>query len=206
MLTPDDGLQRLVEGNRRFASGRSRNHGSAIERRIALSAGQAPFAVILGCSDSRVPPELIFDQHLGDLFVIRVAGNVALPSQVGSVEFAVELLGARLIVVLGHSRCGAIVATLDAIESKIDSRSPNLGAIVDAVRPAVEPLIESEPDRDTLVESAIRANVVAAAGHLASSSHLLAARIGREELRVVGAEYAFDTGLVELLEQNRNAD
>lgn len=171
-------------------------------RREAVAAGQEPFAVILGCSDSRVPAEIVFDQGLGDLFVIRVAGNIVAPSLVGSVEFAAETFRTRLVVVLGHSSCGAVQATVEALERPAEGGSPNLRSIVDRIRPAVEPLFETElrHDRDALVRRAVRANVRASADHLRHGSELLERLIARDGLLVVGAEYSLDTGVVEFFD------
>ena len=159
MLTAHQALQRLREGNARFVNNQvslatlaSRAH------REELASGQEPFAIILGCSDSRVPAEMVFDQGLGDLFVIRVAGNIVAPSQVGSVEFAASRFGTRLVVVLGHSRCGAILVTLEELEQPTGNPSRNMRSIVDRVRPSVEELLGGGPvrDRDALVERAAR--------------------------------------------------
>jgi carbonic anhydrase len=173
-----------------------------VARRRALVAGQRPFAVILGCSDSRVPVEFVFDQGLGDLFVIRVAGNIVAPSQVGSVEFAAERFGTPLVVVLGHSRCGAVEATLEALGPSSATPSRHLRSIVDRIRPAVEGLLETDlrHDRERLVRAAVRANVRAAANALRHGSDVLEERIARGELLVVGAEYALETGGVEFFD------
>jgi len=195
-----EALERLREGNRRFAADRSVVAPSAT-RRAALADGQRPFAVVLGCSDSRVPAELVFDQGLGDLFVIRVAGNIVAPSLVGSVEFAAERFGTRLVVVLGHSSCGAVLATLEALGGEGEASSQNLQAIVDRVRPAVEPLLrEGGLDGDALVGAAVRANVRASADHLRSGSAVLERRIREDGLLVVGAEYSLETGEVEFFD------
>src|SRR5271165_1072569 len=141
-IPADQALARLREGNLRFvADARDGGTLSTRTRRIELAAGQKPFAAILGCSDSRVPVEIVFDQGLGDLFVIRVAGNIVAPSQIGSVEFAAENFGTRLVVVLGHSSCGAIEATLDQLQRPIENQSRNLRSIVDLIRPSVEGLL-----------------------------------------------------------------
>ncbi len=188
-------LQRLQEGNRRFVSGTSdRDALVGPERRGDVAAGQQPTAVVLGCSDSRVPPEIIFDQGLGDLFVVRVAGNIAGPSQVGSIEFAVEQFGAPLVVVLGHSGCGAVTVTLDDLVQPTANLSADLRAIIDRIRPAVEDL----PDAD--VPSAVRANVRAAVHRLRHGSRIIAHRIRRGGLLVVGAEYVLDTGVVDFFD------
>jgi len=166
------------------------------------SAGQEPFAIILGCSDSRVPVELVFGQAFGDLFVIRVAGNIVAPSQVGSVEFAAERFGTRLAVVLGHTQCGAVTATLDELRQPQGHESPNLRAIVERIRPAVEPLLSAPiaKDANALAERAIRANVQASVDHLRHGSALLERRIERDGLLIVGAEYCVEEGTVEFFD------
>src|SRR5213596_2172433 len=169
MISAREALERLREGNRRFVSGaRSSDTRTSQTRRSELAAGQEPFAIILGCSDSRVPAEIVFDQGLGDLFVIRVAGNIVAPSQVGSVEFAAERFGTPLVAVLGHSRCGAILATLEELVRPKPDQSRNLRSIVDRVKPSVETLLATElsHDRDTLVHHAVRANISVSANHL----------------------------------------
>lgn len=202
-ISAQEALQRLVDGNRRFAEGQiSVQSLASPARRSELVANQQPFAIVLGCSDSRVPAEMVFDQGLGDLFVIRVAGNVVAPSQVGSVEFAAEYFGTSLVVVLGHTRCGAVIATIDSLTGGERPPSPNLGSIVGRVRPAVEPLLEANPDgdRDELVRRAVRANVRAAANQLRHGSELLERLIEQQRLLVVGAEYSLDTGVVEFFD------
>jgi carbonic anhydrase len=198
-----DALQRLRDGNRRFVSN-VRGVESLVTqaRRVDLVAGQEPFAIILGCSDSRVPAELVFDQGLGDLFVIRVAGNIVAPSQVGSVEFAATQFGTRLVVVLGHSRCGAILATLDALRGPEESHSRNLRSIVDRVRPSVEALLATDlrHDADALVREAVRANVCASVDHLRRGSEILEDLIANDGLLVVGAEYSLESGVVDFFD------
>jgi carbonic anhydrase len=163
---------------------------------------QAPFAIVIGCSDSRVPAEIIFDQGLGDLFVIRVAGNIVAPSQVGSVEFASARFGTRLVVVLGHSECGAVLATVEELQQPTQSQSPNLRSIVDRIRPSVEELLRSEPKRDSkaLVRHAVRVNVGVSVNHLRHGSEILERLIQTEGLLVVGAEYSLETGEVEFFD------
>jgi carbonic anhydrase len=203
MISAQEGMQKLVEGNRRFvADERSSESYASQAHRAALVAGQAPFAVILGCSDSRVPVEIVFDQGLGDLFVIRVAGNIVAPSQVSSVEFAAERFGTRLVVVLGHTRCGAIEATLDALLAPPQLRPRDPHSIVDRVRPSVEGLLETElrHDHDALVRHAVRANIRASANHLRHGSHVIEQLIQSDGLLVVGAEYSLETGLVEFFD------
>ena len=140
MISVTEALERLKQGNLRFISDRPNQCiQTGQQHRASFLESQEPFAIILGCSDSRVPAELVFDQGLGDLFVIRVAGNIVAPSQVGSVEFAAERFGTRLVVVLGHSMCGAILATIEEMGRPEEVQSANLRSIVDRVRPAVEP-------------------------------------------------------------------
>lgn len=203
MIAAREALERLREGNRRFVSGLQTGDsltGSA--RRGELLVGQAPFAIVLGCSDSRVPVEIVFDQGLGDLFVVRVAGNVAAPSQVGSIELAAERYGARLVVVLGHSRCGAVLATLEALRQPAVPQSPNVRSIVDRVRPSVEalPTADLDRDRDALVRDAIRANVRASADHLRRGSAVLRRLVQEDGLVIVGAEYSLETGTVDFFD------
>jgi carbonic anhydrase len=171
-------------------------------RRSDLAAGQEPFAIILGCSDSRVPAEIVFDQGLGDLFVIRVAGNIVAPSQIGSVEFAAERFGTRLVVVLGHSQCGAVLATLEELRRPTESQSRNLRSIVDRIRPSVEALLETElgHDPDALVREGVRANIRVSVDHLRHGSEVLEQLIREDGLLVVGAEYSLETGVVEFLD------
>jgi carbonic anhydrase len=203
MTTALEALARLRAGNHRFVAGTGAGHALASPaRRDQLVDGQEPFAIILGCSDSRVPAELVFDQGLGDLFVIRIAGNIVAPSQIGSVEFAAERFGTPLVVVLGHSRCGAIVATLEEAVRPAQNQSPHLRSIVERVRPAVEPLLATElrHDHEALIGHAIRANVRLSANQLRHGSQILEQRIGRGELLVVGAEYSLATGAVEFFD------
>jgi carbonic anhydrase len=203
MISARDALERLREGNRRFVSGdRAGDTRPSATRRSELATGQEPFAIVLGCSDSRVPAEFVLDQGLGDLFVIRVAGNVVAPSQVGSVEFAAERFHTPLVVVLGHSQCGAVLATLEELTRPQENQSRNLRSIVDRIRPSVEPLLRTElrHDRDALVREAVRANVRASADHLRHGSEVLEQLIRRDRLRVVGAEYCLETGVVDFFD------
>lgn len=199
MISAREALERLREGNRRFASdARTGDAYRSQARRNELASGQEPFAIILGCSDSRVPAEIVFDQGLGDLFVIRVAGNIVAASQVGSVEFAAARFGTPLVVVLGHSQCGAVLATLEELQQATENRSRNLRSIVDRVRPSVEALLATElrHDSDALVRQAVRANIRVSANHLRHGSEILEQLIQRNGLVVVGAEYSLDTGVV----------
>jgi carbonic anhydrase len=199
MISAQEALERLREGNRRFASDmESGNNSASQRRRLELAAGQEPFAIILGCSDSRVPAELIFDQGLGDLFVIRVAGNIVAPSQIGSVEYAADRFGTPLVVVLGHSGCGAVQATLEELGRPTELQSPNLRSIVDRIRPSVAALLDTnlENDPETLEEKAVRANIRASANQLRHGSQILEQLIQKEGLVVVGAEYSLESGLV----------
>ncbi len=203
MISAADALKRLREGNARFVSGESQQNAEATRKfRSDLVEGQSPFAVILGCSDSRVPAELVFDQGLGDLFVIRVAGNIVAPSQIGSVEFAVERFGTRLVVILGHSRCGAIAATIEELCRPTGTASKNLRSIVDRVRPSIEPLLATELKHkpDALSEQAVRANVRASANQLRHGSEIIEQFVQREGLLIVGAEYSLETGAVDFFD------
>lgn len=198
-----EALERLREGNRRFTSGvRSIDTLRSQTRLGDLVAGQEPFAVILGCSDSRVPVEIVFDQGLGDLFVIRVAGNIVAPSQIGSVEFAAQRFGTRLVVVLGHTRCGAVQATLEELQQPNTQPSRNLSSIVDRIRPSVEGLLATElrHDHEALAQQAILANVRVSANDLRHGSAILEQMIQREGLLVVGAEYSLETGVVDFFD------
>lgn len=203
MIPAHEALGRLREGNRRFVAGiQSRDTLASQMRRSALAEGQEPFAIILGCSDSRVPAEIVFDQGLGDLFVIRVAGNIVASSQVGSVEFAAARFHTRLVVVLGHSQCGAILATLEELQQPTARQSRNLRSIVDRVRPSVQTLLATDLSRDpeALVRQAVRANIRASANHLRHGSEILEALIQREGLVVVGAEYSLESGVVDFFD------
>jgi carbonic anhydrase len=201
-------LERLREGNTRFVAEVRRGQSMADgARRREVAENQEPFAIVLGCSDSRVPAELVFDQGLGDLFVIRVAGNIVAPSQVGSVEFAVERFHTRLVVVLGHTECGAIDATLEELARPSSDRSRNLRSIVDRIRPSVEGLLAAGlgHDRNALYREAVRANIRASVDHLRHGSEILEELIRTDGLRVVGAEYSLKTGVVEFFEGDRGA-
>jgi len=198
-MSARDALTRLIEGNRRYIQN-VRSVDSLLSHSRRDMQVQHPFAIVLGCSDSRAPAEVVFDQGLGDLFIIRVAGNIVAPSQIGSVEFAAERFGTRLVVVMGHSRCGAIEAALEAITRK-EAPGPgsrNLMSIVGRVRPSIEPLVTPEllrePDR--LRREAIRANVRASVSHLRYSSEIIENLVEHEGLLVVGAELDLTTGEV----------
>jgi carbonic anhydrase len=203
MISAIDALDRLREGNRRFVSEQHRKRRPGQSRRDELVEGQAPFAIILGCSDSRVPAEIVFDQGLGDLFVIRVAGNVVAPSQIGSVEFAAERFGTRLVVVLGHSTCGAVTATIEELGRPSEAQSRNLRSIVDRIRPAVEPLLAvggAKLPLADLTALAVRANIQASVNQLRHGSDILEQLIRHDGLLVVGAEYSLETGVVDFFE------
>jgi carbonic anhydrase len=192
---------RLRDGNARFAADvRGGDASLSQQRRADLADGQEPIAIVLGCSDSRVPAEIIFDQGLGDLFVIRVAGNIVAPSQVGSVEFAAAAYQTRLVVVMGHSQCGAILATVDELTRPNSHQSRNLRSIVDRVRPSVEGLLAAGLEGPALIKEAVRANIRASANHLRHGSELLEQLIQRQGLVVVGAEYSLETGEVDFFD------
>jgi carbonic anhydrase len=194
-------LERLRAGNQRFVA-QAAGEAAAVPRRVELTSVQQPFAIILGCSDARVPAEIIFDQGLGDLFVIRVAGNIVSPSQIGSVEFAASHFGTRLVVVLGHSQCGAVTATIEELLRPAENQSRNLRSIVDRVRPAVEGLLQTElrHDHEALVRHGVRANVSVSVSHLRYSSDVLEKLIQEDGLMVVGAQYSIETGVVEFFD------
>ena len=205
MISADAALVRLRDGNRRFVANESTASPLLTpSQRLALTNGQAPFAIVLGCSDSRVPAELVFDQGFGDLFVIRVAGNIVAPSQVGSVEFAAARFGTRLVVVMGHSQCGAVTAAVEEVLGRATNDSWNLRSIVDRVRPSVQAVVSGRSDRsvDALVTDAVRANVRASVDHLRHGSALLEGLIQRDGLRVVGAEYSLESSVVTFFEES----
>ncbi|OOZ39744.1 carbonic anhydrase [Solemya elarraichensis gill symbiont] len=203
MISAQQALQRLQEGNRRFVSGAGRD-GILYDndRRDQLVAGQEPFAIILGCSDSRVPAEIVFDQGLGDLFVIRVAGNIVAPSQIGSVEFAVEQFKSPLVVVMGHTHCGAICATIDELQRPHGERSKNIQSIVDRIRPSIESLVSTPmwEDQGELIRHATRANVRASVNQLRHGSAMLEKLTEQEELVITGAEYDIQSGEIDFFE------
>ena len=195
MITASEALKRLRQGNQRFVA-------NATESSSPLPDGtvpeQQPFAIILSCSDARVPAEMIFDHGLGDLFVIRVAGNIVTPSQLGSIEFAAEKFGTRLVVVMGHSHCGAIAATLQELQQPKGVASPNLASIIDQIRPAIEPLKANPEGLDpaALQQEAMRANVHASVDQLHRGSALLESLAQNDGLKIIGAAYSIETGIV----------
>jgi carbonic anhydrase len=198
MISALEALARLREGNRRFVANQSEagalgNHSHS----AALAAGPEPLAIVLSCSDARVPAELVFDQGFGDLFVIRVAGNVVSPSQIGSVEFAAGRFGTSLVVVMGHSQCGAILSAIDELTGQSSSQPRGLKSIVDRVRPSVQSvMLAGREVDDALIDDAVRANVRASANHLRHGSELLERLIQEGALMVVGSEYSLTTGVV----------
>lgn len=205
MISADDALTRLRAGNQRFKSNiRDLDTIANNARRSELILAQEPFAIILGCSDSRVPAEIVFDQGLGDLFVIRVAGNIIAPSLLGSVEFCAVKHGARLVIVLGHTHCGAIEATVSELTQPSGNRSPNLQSIVNRIQPSVQTLLEAgvQNDDEQLVKLATRANVRASVSQLRHGSQVLEGLIAREGLKIVGAEYLLETGEVDFFTEN----
>lgn len=201
MISAKEALARLQEGNARFVENTRTGHAmSRVPKPADHAAQQAPFAIILGCSDARVPAELVFDQGLGDLFVIRVAGNVVAPTQIGSVEFAATQFGTRLVLVLGHSNCGAVTATLNQMDIPPAQRSLNMRTIVDRIRPTVEALQQADPDNhEPLLSRAIQANIRASVEQLQTGSAVLSDEIANHGLMIVGAEYSLQTGEVEVL-------
>lgn len=200
MITADEALARLMAGNERFTSNvRDVDAMASHAQRGQWVHDKKPFAIILGCSDARVPAEIIFDQGMGDLFVIRVAGNIVAPSLLGSVEFSAVKHQCRLVVVLGHTHCGAIEATLNELKQPTANRSPNLQSIVNRIQPSVQTLLEAglENDESELVKLAVRANIRASVAHLQHGSQILEESVANDGLRIIGAEYSLETGVVE---------
>jgi len=197
MISAPEALQKLREGNRQFTSGAD---ATKVRHRPGLSK-QSPFAIILGCSDSRVPAEIIFNQGLGDLFVIRVAGNIVAPALIGSVEFAAANFGTRLVVVLGHSHCGAVEATLNALE---DTRhSPNLAAILDRIRPAIGSVSSDKSlDHEARLSAAVKANIRTSTRQLRQDSKILSQLVEHDGMLIIGAEYCLETGVVEFFDDD----
>lgn len=203
MTSAQQALDLLRDGNRRFVEGvRGPSSVTVQSRRLELVEDQSPFAIVLGCSDSRVPAEIVFDQGLGDLFVIRVAGNITKPSQIGSVEFAAERFGTRLVVVMGHSNCGVVRATVEVLMQREQIWSPNSGTIIDSIRPSIEALLEIERQwtPEEFLQEAVRANVCQAAEQLRQGSKILQTLIQEDHLMVVGCIYSLETGLVEFFD------
>lgn len=193
-LSPEDALQRLVEGNRRFREGTRASMARTWSPQMAADA-QRPFAIILGCSDSRTPVEILFDQGFGDLFVIRIAGNIVAPSVVGSIEFAASQFGSRLVVVMGHTRCGAIAATVKAIQTGLGPESKNIRSITDRIVPHIEGLVRPG-NSEGILREAVRANVRASANHLRHGSPIIEDLVNAGRVAVVGADYELETGAV----------
>jgi carbonic anhydrase len=209
MVSAAQALERLRAGNSRFVEGNLNSEILASPaRRNALIIDQKPFAIILGCSDSRVPGEIIFDQGLGDLFVIRVAGNVVAPSQIGSIEYAAEQFQCQLVVVLGHSNCGAVTATLDQLQRPDENRSRNLRSIVGRIQPSVEGLLQTEVrhDPEQLLHAAVHANIRASVEQLCHGSEILEQLVQDGEIRIIGAEYSLKTGIIEFFEDEVTDD
>jgi carbonic anhydrase len=188
-ISADGALQKLLEGNARFVSQRRLYPDQSLERVLAVAQSQQPFAALLSCADSRVSPEILFDTGIGDLFDVRVAGNVVTPETLGSLEYAVEFLGTKLIVVLGHERCGAVTAAL--AQEKLPG---SIGQLIGQITPAMVGLTGGD-----LVEQGVVANIHYQVGLIKQRSPLLAERLGRGELRLVGARYDLDTGRVKIL-------
>src|SRR5213080_3900874 len=193
-VAPAEAISKLKEGNGRYASGNLQHPGQTTERRAELAKSQHPFAIIVSCSDSRVPPEIVFDQGLGDLFVVRVAGNVIDDHSQGSIEYAVDHLAVRLIVVLGHQRCGAIKAAKETIAA--NGKAPgHIQSLVTAIEPAVEATVKDD------LEATVKANVKNVVQALRSSTPVLKAKVDASELRVIGAYYSLDTGMVAFMDE-----
>ncbi len=189
-MTPDQALQRLMQGNRRFVTRQPKNPNRDFKRVAAIAQVQKPFAAILSCADSRVPSEIIFDQGFGDLFICRVAGNVATPEEIGSLEFGGLVLGTKLIMVVGHERCGAVIATIKGAQVP-----GQIGSLLDAIKPAVESSTGKKGDR---LENSTKANVLLQVERL-KTSPVLAELIEEGKLKVVGGYYDLDTGTITIV-------
>lgn len=196
-VAPDDAMRRLRDGNQRFVQQRATHAHHDAARRAELAQAQHPFAIVLGCADSRVPPELLFDQGLGDLFVIRVAGEVAPSEVVGSVEYAVEHLHCRTVIVLGHQRCGAVQAAMDALAHHETTPPGDLGELIKEIEPSIEKIDRARPDA---MDDAVKASARAVAGRLVTHSKVLAELVHTGEIVVTPAYYSLDTGKVEFME------
>ncbi|MFO0619073.1 MAG: carbonic anhydrase [Polyangiaceae bacterium] len=199
-LSPAAALKRLMDGNLRFRESRAPSSARAWDGSMATRA-QRPFAIVLGCSDSRTPVEILFDEGFGDLFVVRIAGNIVAPSVVGSIEFAAAQFGTRLVVVMGHTRCGAVGATVTAIETNLSPESRNIMSITSRIAPHIEGLVRRGGDPDVLLREAVRANIRASADHLRHGSRIVEDLILQGRVAVVGAEYDLETGGVEFLDK-----
>src|SRR4051794_12280232 len=193
-LLPEEALQRLMDGNLRFRDAHAASSARPWSRQLATEQ-QRPFAIVLGCSDSRTPIEILFDQGFGELFVVRIAGNIVAPSVVGSIEFAAAQFGTRLVVVMGHTHCGAVSATVKAIETGLGPESRNIRSITDRIVPHIEGLVRPG-NTDGIIREAVRANIRASADHLRHGSALLEQLVVAGRVAVVGAEYELETGAV----------
>lgn len=203
MITAQQALERLKEGNAFYFNNQLATIEIGEQERRELVKEQKPFAIILGCSDSRVPAELVFNQGVGDLFVIRVAGNIVAPSQIGSIEFAAATFGTQLVVVIGHSHCGAVSATLSELRQLSEQRSPNLHSIVSHISPAVATLLEAgtAENEEALLSLAVKTNIRASVENLLHGSEILENLVSEKKLHVVGAEYCLETGVVTFFDQ-----
>ena len=189
-LTPDVALKQLMDGNKRFVDRKRQSPNQDFVRITEVAKSQKPFAAILGCADSRFPPEIIFDRGFGDLFVCRVAGNVATPEEIGSLEYSTLVLGAKVLVVIGHERCGAVDATIKGTQVP-----GQIGSLINAIKPAVESSKDQTGDR---LENAIKANAMLQANRL-KASPVISKLIAENKLKVVGGYYDLDTGAVNIL-------
>jgi len=194
IVPPAEAISRLKDGNGRYTNGNQQHPRQSTEQRVELIKSQHPFAIVVGCADSRVPPEIVFDQGLGDLFVLRVAGNVIDDHSLGSIEYAVDHLAVRLIVVLGHQSCGAVKAAKDTIAAKTEAPA-HIQSLVTAIQPAVEATVHGD------LETTVKANVKDVVQALRSSTPVLKPKVDSGELRVLGAYYSLDTGAVSFLDE-----
>jgi carbonic anhydrase len=193
-MSAEQALKLLLEGNQRFVAGKLEHPNQTPERRAEVAKGQHPFAAVLACSDSRTPPEIIFDRGLGDIFTVRVAGNVADKVVIESLDYSVKHLGVRVVMVLGHRRCGAVIAAVDGHEGTADQ---DVGPMLSELRPAVA---ASKGMPGDPVENAVRENVILVMKNLATSEEL-AAMVKSGDLKIVGGIYDLDTGKIEMLKE-----
>jgi carbonic anhydrase len=203
-VSPEHGLRRLAEGNRRFREKSRESLARPWDAQMATEV-QRPFAVVLACSDSRTPVEIVFDAGFGELFVIRIIGNIVAPSVMGSIEFAVSQFGTRLVVVMGHTRCGAVGATVQAINTGLGPESKNIRSVTDRIGPHIQGLVRPG-DTEGIVREAVRANVRASADHLRHGSRIIEDLVGAGRVAVVGAEYELETGAVQFFDGVRSID
>lgn len=208
-ISSSEALTRLIEGNQRFVNNTvSVNSITHEQRRLQNINGQSPYAIILSCSDSRVPSEIVFDQGLGDLFIIRVAGNVVAPSIIGSIEFAASTFGTQLVVVMGHTNCGAVSAALDIEQNRKGVPSENIRDIINRILPSIKPIVRNSKinpqlSKEIILKECIQANTMASINEIRYGSKIIESLIENKKLAIVGAEYSLETGKVTFFEDDK---